>query len=200
MRTSPSTAAAFHDADQAADAVVRLVRERGPHAGATTVVAVDGRSGAGKTQLADFLVTRLDDAVVLRLDDVYPGWDGLDAGVQRLVDGVLEPLAHGRAAVLHRYDWAADKDGAMIPVPDRAVLVVEGCGAGARACAPFLSALVWVQAPTAVRFQRAVARDGERYRPHWPQWARQEDTHFVREGTCERADLWLHTHTPVPPD
>jgi cytidylate kinase len=71
--------------------------------------------------------------------------------------------------------------------------VVEGCGAGAAVCRPFLSALVWVQAPEAVRFERAIARDGESYRPHWRQWADQEGQHYAREGTAARADVVLDT-------
>jgi hypothetical protein len=49
--------------------------------------------------------------------------------------------------------------------------------------------LVWVEAPEAERFRRAMERDGDAYRPHWDRWARQERIHFAREGTRARADV-----------
>jgi hypothetical protein len=77
--------------------------------------------------------------------------------------------------------------------------VVEGVGCGARACAPYLSLLVWVEAPRDVRFARGIARDGEAYRPHWERWARQEQALFAAEGTRERADVIIDgTQGPGP--
>ena len=36
---------------------------------------------------------------------MYPGWDGLQAGVDLLVEAVLVPLSAGRPAQVPRYDW-----------------------------------------------------------------------------------------------
>src|SRR5690606_29833513 len=44
------------------------------------VVLIDGRSGSGKTTLATALAARLPGTQLVRLDDFYPGWDGLEAG------------------------------------------------------------------------------------------------------------------------
>jgi uridine kinase len=180
----------------AVHAVRTLVQERGPRAGATAVIAVDGPSGAGKSTLADALVAALgdgDDLPVVRLDDVYPGWDGLEAGVSRVHAEVLTTLAAGGTAVLRHHDWVTGGDGATYPVPPAPVVVLEGCGAGATVCAPYLSVLVWVDAPEAERYDRAMRRDGEAYRPHWSRWAGQEQEHFAREGTAARADVVLRT-------
>lgn len=178
-----------------------------PRCGRTVVVAVDGPSGAGKSTLADRLAGQLasllagrpalaprpDDApdgvALVRLDEVYPGWDGLDAAVPRVVDDLLRPLALGRPGTVRRWDWAAGREGVPRTVPVPAVLVLEGCGAGARACAPYLSLLVWLDGPEAVRAARALARDGGAYAPHWQRWAAQERRHFAREGTEARADV-----------
>lgn len=61
-------------------------------AGRTVVVAVDGPAGAGKSTFARRLGEALDVPVV-ELDDIYPGWDGLDQAAQLLVELVLKPLA-----------------------------------------------------------------------------------------------------------
>jgi uridine kinase len=183
--------------------VQALLAERPPRAGDSRVVAVDGPSGAGKSLLAQRLSAALGagspTVPVVRLDDVYPGWDGLEDGVTRVVQGVLEPLSHGRAATLRRHDWVHGVDGESYQVPAAPVVVLEGCGSGAQACRPYLSVLVWVDAPQSLRHERAMARDGEGYRPHWRRWADQEDAHFAREGTADRADvLWWNAPAAAP--
>ncbi|MBI4940921.1 MAG: dephospho-CoA kinase [Actinobacteria bacterium] len=183
-------------------AAVRALVAALPPAPGPVVVGVDGPSGSGKTTFADLLARSLGadgggpDArgvPVVHLDDLYPGWDGLDAVVPRLVDGVLAPLASGRPAGYRRWDWAAGTDGAAVAVPAAPLLVVEGAGCGARACAPYLSLLVWLDGPPAWRRERALARDGATYAPHWERWAAQERAHFAREGTRARADLVLES-------
>jgi uridine kinase len=167
-------------------------------AGRTRVLAIDGPSGAGKSRLAAHLAPAPDGWPVVHLDDLYPGWDGLDDGVRRLVDGVLRPLAEGAPVGHPRYDWAQGRDTGLVrPFTDTpSVLVVEGVGAGARSCAPYLSLLVWLDAPAAIRYERALARDGEGYRPHWQQWADQEEKYFAADDPRSRADLRLDTQVP----
>lgn len=161
-------------------------------AGLTRVLAIDGRSGAGKTRLAAELSTELGAAVV-SLEDLYGGWDGLDRGIDLLVSAVLEPFAAGRAARVPRYDWAAGSWAEPLPLEPPDVLIVEGVGAGARRAAAFESLLVWLEAPTAVRKQRALGRDGETFTPYWGMWAAQEEAMLARERTQERADVVLRT-------
>jgi uridine kinase len=156
------------------------------------VLAIEGRSGAGKTTLAADVADRLRAAgftvTVVSMDELYPGWDGLEAAVDLLRDGVLAPFAAGADAVsLPRWDWAGERAGVVETRPAAQVLVVEGTGCGARACAPYLSLLVWVDAPDAVRRARALARDAGTYAPHWDRWERQESAHYDRERTDARA-------------
>jgi uridine kinase len=159
-----------------------------PRAGLTRVVAVDGRSGAGKTSLAGVLRRELA-APVVTLEDLYGGWDGLERGIDLLVSEVLEPIAAGRAARVPQYDWVAGAWGEpwVLDPPD--VLVVEGVGAGARRAARYESGVIWLEAAATVRKKRALERDGETFAPHWDVWAAQEDALLARERTAERADL-----------
>jgi uridine kinase len=161
---------------------------RAPRDGRTCVVAVDGRSGSGKTSLAAGLRAELG-APVVALEDLYGGWDGLERGIDLLVSEVLAPLNAGRAARVPRYDWAAAAWGTPWALEPSEVLIVEGVGAGARRAAAYESVLVWMEVPAAVRKERALARDGETFAPHWDQWAAQEDAMLARERTRERADL-----------
>ncbi|MEO5876543.1 MAG: hypothetical protein ABIS86_01830 [Streptosporangiaceae bacterium] len=164
------------------------LRAAEPRAGAARVLAVDGRSGSGKSTLAVGLAAELG-APIVRLEDLYGGWDGLADGVDRLVSDVLVPIAGGRRALVPRYDWHAGRWAEPVPLDPPAELVVEGVGAGSRSAARYLSVLVWIEAAADVRRDRALARDGDTYRPNWDRWAAQEDALFARERTAERADV-----------
>lgn len=161
-------------------------------AGLTRIVAIDGPSGAGKTTLARALADPPHVAVV-HMDDVYPGWDGLDAAAARILEDVLRPLAAGRPASIRRWDWKRGCDGARDAVPPASTLIVEGAGAAPRAADPYLSLLIWVEAEAGERRRRAIARDGDTYAPHWERWAFQERATFAREDTRTRADLVIRT-------
>ena len=144
---------------------------------------VDGRSGAGKSTLARDLVAAwpFDDAPdLLALDDVYPGWDGLAAGAAYVVARVLVPRAAGRGGSVQRWDWAADRYDETRELDAGRALVVEGSGALTPASAALSDVRVWLDAPAELRRERALARDGDSYRPHWDRWADQEDQHLRR--------------------
>jgi uridine kinase len=159
-----------------------------PRAGVTRVVAIDGRSGAGKTLLAAALAGELA-APVVSLEALYGGWDGLERGIDLLVSDVLEPLAAGRAARVPRYDWLAGKWAEPVLLEPPGVLIVEGVGTGARRAAAFESLLVWLEVPASTRKKRALDRDGETFAPYWDRWAAQEEKMLAREHTPDRADI-----------
>lgn len=172
-----------------ADLAARIERAT-PRAGGARVVAIDGPAGSGKTTLAGRLADVLA-APVVHMDDLYAGWDGLADAPERLLEWILEPLASGRPARYRRYDWIAGRYAEWVDVPPGHTLVIEGCASGARSGAPYLSFLIWVDAPEAVRMRRGIERDGETFRPHWERWAAQERVHFASEGTWNRADIRL---------
>lgn len=167
-----------------------------PRLGGVRLVCVDGPAGSGKTTTAARVAALVEQAgarvVVVHLDDLYDGWAGLGGTLwSRLASQVLEPLGDGTPGRFQRYDWAAGAfaDWVDVPVPD--VLVVEGCGAAARAVDAVASVRVWVGAPDDVRLARGLARDGAAERDHWTAWMAAERAHFRRDRTRERADVRL---------
>ena len=165
-----------------------LLGRTAPKAGATRVVAIDGRSGAGKTSLAAALHRQLD-APVVSLEGLYGGWDGLEHGIDLLVSEVLEPLAAGKTARVPRYDWVTGEWAEPTLLEPPGMLIVEGVGAGARSAAAFESLLVWLEVPAPIRKKRALDRDGQTFAPYWDRWAAQEDKLLARERTPDRADI-----------
>ncbi len=174
------------------DELVDTIRSRLPACGATSVVAVDGPSGAGKSVLADSLARRLQ-APVLRVDELVPGWHGLAAMPEALARDLLAPLAAGEVATVRRWNWVDDRPGELADVHPGRFLVLDGCGSGSRVIRPYLSLLLWVDAPADVRRARAMARDGDVYEPWWDVWADQERQLFAAEQTKEAADVRLRS-------
>ena len=140
-----------------------LMGQRQPACGSTTVIALDGPSGSGKTRLADGLA-EVTGGDVLHLDDLYPGWQGLEA---------TPPMVRR--------------------VPPAGLLILDGVGSGAATLRPFLSLLLWVEAPLGVRRRRALSRDEGVYEPFWEMWGAQEARHFAAEQTRIRADRVIDT-------
>jgi uridine kinase len=162
-------------------------------AGPGCVVLLDGPSGAGKSTLADVLMQRWPGSghpSLLRLDDIYPGWDGLDVAIDQLTECVLRPRRAGRPAAWQRYDWDRGEPAEWHPVDAGHPLIVEGCGALASANVGLSDLRVWLTADDAVRRHRALERDGEVFRSHWDQW--QSD--WVAYHERETPERWA-THT-----
>lgn len=165
---------------------------------------IDGRSGAGKTDLAARIANRLHaigrEPQLLHLEHLYPGWDGLAAGSLALAAALDE-------GGYRRYDWLAEAFAERVPVTSHRPLIIEGCGA---LTAENLTAMqrwveraaghdrpasvwsLWIECPVEVRRSRALARDGETYAPHWGRWAAQEEAHYSAHRPWALADEVLH--------
>lgn len=174
-------------------AAVLILNTSQTRCGTTKVVAIDGPSGAGKTDFAAALARRLPGALVLHMDDLYPGWDGLRKAVADLDEHVLTPLASGGQAAYRRWDWEHDRYAQWHRLPATEVLLVEGVGSGAQPGWRRESALIWLEADREERFRRGISRDGESYLPHWLRWERHENALFAGDGTRSRADLIIDT-------
>jgi cytidylate kinase len=165
-------------------------------AGATVLVGIDGFSGAGKTALADELGTH-DDITVVSIEEFYPGWAGLAEGPARAVTGLVDPLRRGETPRWRAWDWENDTEGPASERPVRTrVVVLEGCGAGARVLRPHEALTVWVDAEPDERERRLRAReDWTLYAPHRADWRATEQALAAQEGLPEAADVVLRRHT-----
>lgn len=174
--TVPLTVGPDEAARELAPRLSALAGERAPassgEAGArpgVPVVTIDGYSGSGKSTLAAALVRLVNGWQVLHLDDWYPGWDGLEAGAD-IACRIAADLRGGRASSYQAWDWDKGTTGATTRVP-LAPTIIEGCGA----IEAEADLVIWIADPgEEERRNRALARDGQTYAPHWQRWADQD--------------------------
>lgn len=161
----------------------------GAAAGTVRTVLIDGRSGSGKSTFATGVAAAWPQAVLVRLDSIYPGWDGLAWASEHLRTDVLEPRALGLAASWQEWDWTSGSAAGRHPVdPDRP-LIIEGVGALTAANRALADVAVWLESPDADRKARALARDGDTYAPHWDRWAAQEELFLLADDPSTLADI-----------
>ncbi|MFC7451376.1 hypothetical protein [Rhodococcus daqingensis] len=142
------------------------------------LVGIDGPAGAGKSTVAERVAAALDDAPIVRMDDLYAGWGGLAASIPRLIRWVLSPAEHGRIPRYRRYDWHGGGYAEWRAVRRHRYLIVEGAGSTCGPAREYFAVRVFVDADPDERMRRALRRDGEMFRPHWADWARQEAALF----------------------
>lgn len=186
----------------------------------TPIVLIDGRACSGKSTLADELQRKLfkeGESLprVIHMDDLYLGWQGLQAGVDYLQRFILKPVSNQTVAEWREFDWAfsttVEKAGKAAEQTENAAesteksaeplerlgpwrefrggtpLIIEGCGSLNQASAELADIKVWLEVPEEIRHERWLKREGSN--EHWAQWAAQEVEFYAREKSTELADL-----------
>ncbi len=158
--------------------------------GRPRVLALDGRSGSGKSTIAARIVAAVPGSAVVHTDDVawyhdFFDWSELMAG------GVLRPLRSGAAVRFRPPEWdARGREGAIVVDAGCPLVIVEGVGIGRRDLAGFFDALLWVQTDRALATERGLLRDGGDI-AFWNEWEARERPFLAAERPWERADLVL---------
>jgi uridine kinase len=154
------------------------------------VLLIDGRAGSGKSTLADEVQNeffRLGESAprVIHLDDLYPGWDGLQLGVEYLQRAILNPLGRREVAHYQLFDWAAGERREWREFAGGTPLIIEGCGAINRNSIEFADLSVWLEESEETRKERWMSREGNYV--HWAHWAAQELDFYARERSSALA-------------
>jgi uridine kinase len=156
------------------------------------LVALDGRSGAGKSTVAGQVGAQVG-ALVIDGDDFYRGgtdayWDALGPAekVDLAIDwerqrSLLEQLRRGEAVSWQPYDWDADDGRLAAPVTagPAAVVLLNGAYSARPELSDLYAHRVLLTVSRDVRRERLLRREGERYRAEWEaRWAEAEDLYF----------------------
>ncbi len=168
----------------------------------TPIVLIDGRAGAGKSSFAEQLRNNLFKELessprLVTMEDLYEGWDGLEAGSLYLLQSILRPLQQGLEANWQVWDWGTSVRGSdsepgngWRSFAGGNVLIIEGCGAISRETAPIANLRVWIESSGAARKARYSERDGGKFDYQWLNWASQEDQFIQIHKPRELVD-WI---------
>ena len=210
-QAEPRLARAFTEHIEAVtDQVIELIDSGTP----TPIILVDGRTGSGKTTFAAALQNRLfqkgeSAPRVIHMDDLYEGWDGLQAGVDYLIRQILSPLGRREGASWQEWDWSAvdatSENAAASNAPTKVgartgtwrefrggtPLIIEGVGSLSRIAAEQADVTIWLEADQTVRQARIAARQaaGDGDGSWFAMWSAQEADFYAREKSDEIADL-----------
>ena len=182
-------------------------------------VAVDGRSGSGKSTIAKLVADKLNtdgcgDATVTVIDgDQFFGggsqesWDKLsiDDRVDRVIDwrrerALLQSLKNAGFGTWYPFDWDSEHwDSDEVPlksVPERCVLtpimILEGVYSSRPELADLFDIRVLVNLPADVSAERLLDREGEDYLEEWERrWSEAEDHYFGSIVAAEEFDVVL---------
>lgn len=166
-----------------------------------TFIAIDGRSGSGKSTFASSLAQHLSEfssVNILRLEDLYHGWHGL-ADARRMYNDLLPALAAGETVTYSTWDWANDRLGEHHEFTAADILIIEGVGALNDQAREIINFGIWLAAPEDFRRERALARDGQTYRPYWSTWAEQESVYLQTHSPADHALLFIDTSEVADP-
>jgi hypothetical protein len=160
---------------------------------ATPILLIDGRAGSGKSTLAELVKNGFFKAGesaprVVHMDDLYQGWNGLDAGADYLNRFVIAPIGKREGASWQEWSWAEDaRSGEWREFRGGTPLIVEGCGSLNGVSSQAAHIRVWLEVPEGVRHQRWLDREGND--EFWARWSAQEVEFYAREKSDELADI-----------
>lgn len=149
------------------------------------IVLIDGRSGSGKTDLARSIVQQKPELQLVRMDDIYPGWQGLEAASRHVHDFVITASVRR----WQRWDWTDGKPAEWHVLDQSRPILIEGCGALSRANRALAAYAVWVELDEETRRARVQERDGDAWADHWDEWAAQEAAFIDSENPEGLADI-----------
>ena len=171
---------------------IQRIRERAK-ATAPVVVAVDGRSGTGKSTLSAWIAERVG-ATLVDQDDFYSGgniddWRRLSPPdkADRVIDWrrvraeVLLPLRAGMQASWYPFDWTAMEGLAPEPIIAHPsdIVIVDGAYSSRPELADLIDLSILVTLPDIDRRARLQQREGEEFMSGWHAiWDEAEEYYF----------------------
>ena len=157
-----------------------------------SLIAIDGRAGAGKTTLAASFFEELSadkTVAVIHMDDLYNGWENaLSERLTQTLESIVKSHQSKVAFEIDIFNWQSmsfDSKRVIHPVD---ILILEGVGAGQKVVRDAGATLYWLDIDAEVGIQRVLNRDGNQIASQMKQWQIAQEIHFLRDKTRENAE------------
>lgn len=125
------------------------------------LIAIDGVGGAGKTSLAELLKKKLENSIIVQLDDFYfPTLQA--ANLLRLKEQVLLPLYNHQEAKYQKYEWKTESFSDWHILKPKGTFIFEGVYALDKTIRNYYDLKIWIDYPADMGLKRGIARDIKR--------------------------------------
>ncbi len=173
-----------------------LIYKRPPKNGKYYLVAIDGRGGAGKTTLTDYVAKLLPDFNVINGDGYFePTPNAIAWGEfndKRFTQDVITPLKRGKTSITYRpYDWHRKP-----PITKQVIKIDKGICIERSFIFAFeldWDVKIWVETPPDIALERGQIRDEmpleEGLRAWTEVWKPKEDAHINKHQPLKKADI-----------
>jgi len=160
----------------------------------TTLIAIDGVAGSGKTTLALKLAQDLTESFVVSMDDLYDGWNNplSQKLTARVISQLLEPVSKELPVIYQIFDWKLNRFSDFKTIPQSEYLILEGVGAAQREFRPYINKIIWIECDPNLGFNRVIARDGEQVEQEMIKFLIDQNNHFLTELSKNVADYTLN--------
>ena len=157
-----------------------------------SLIAIDGRAGAGKTTLAARFFDELSvnkRVEVIHMDDLYNGWENaLDEHLTKTLESIVNAHQKKEGFEIDIFNWQSlsfDSKRQINPVD---ILILEGVGAGQKVVRDAGATLYWLDIDADDGIARVLKRDGNQIASQMKQWQIAQEIHFLRDKTRENAE------------
>ncbi len=156
-----------------------------------SLIAIDGRAGAGKTTLAAALFTELSlkhSVGVIHMDDLYEGWENaLGLHLTRTLETIVKAHQMNKTFEIKIFNWESMKFDSTQKIEPVEILILEGVGAGQKVVREAGATLHWLDIDPEVGVARVLKRDGNQIAQQMKQWQIDQELHFMSDKTRENA-------------
>ncbi|HOB19993.1 MAG TPA: uridine kinase [Candidatus Atribacteria bacterium] len=180
------------------DAIERLDRQ-----GMTAVIAIDGRSGSGKSMLSGLIQNRID-CNVFHMDDFFLqphqrteerlAEPGGNIDYERFMSEVIGNIKSGREFEYRVFDCSAGELGGTVRVAPKRINIIEGVYSMHPLWYPILDLKVFLYVNEAVQQERILERSGEeKLKRFIGEWIPLEEKYFSTFRIRENSDIVIDT-------